>query len=313
MDVPEQSVSVAVISVLFLACVLYAGMTLWSGVGEVVTELETFPPFYAVLILTAVSFGYFIRYLRWDYYLRRLGHEIPFRSNLRIFLASFLMAISPGKVGEVMKSYFLKKEFSLASTPTAAGFFCERFTDVGAMIVLSGLGFYSYPRGGLAITLILAVMLCLLILLQKPNWLETVIFSPLSRWTWLERSIERCRVFYRTSRNLLSVLPLSIGLGMGVVSWGLEGLCLYWILLGLGTTEILPFTAIFIFSASVLLGAASMIPGGIGSSEALMIAMLIFFGANDSTAVTATLLIRLATLWYGVGLGAIAWFLSTRK
>jgi len=44
-----------------------------------------------------------------------------------------------------------------------------------------------------------------------------------------------------------------------------------------------------------------------------MIGMLMLFNVDESTAVTATLLVRLATLWYGVALGALTWTLTTQK
>jgi len=259
---------VTISATLLLASLFYVGLTLWSGADEFLSALQNFPPGYGTLVGGAVTAGYLIRYIRWDYYLKRLGHRVPAGPNLRIFLASFLMAISPGKVGEAMKSYFLKKEFRIPATPTIAGFFCERFTDVGAMILLSASGFFLYPRGGWAMGLILIMMILILLLLQKPRWMERFLLIPLSRSRWFSPLVEKIRVFYQTSGNLLSPVPLGLGLVMGMISWGLEGLCLYWILLGLGIETILPITAVLIFSASVLLGAASMLPGGIGSGSA---------------------------------------------
>ena len=63
--------------------------------------------------------------------------------------------------------------------------------------------------------------------------------------------------------------------------------------------------AIGVYSVSVLAGALSFIPGGIGSTEAVMILLLKLLGADTATAVAATLICRLATLWFAVILGGI--------
>ena len=68
--------------------------------------------------------------------------------------------------------------------------------------------------------------------------------------------------------------------------------------------------AVFLsFFVSTLGGAASMIPGGLGAMEAALIAMLTHFGLPVASAVAATVLIRLATLWFAVamGLGCLIW------
>jgi uncharacterized protein (TIRG00374 family) len=66
--------------------------------------------------------------------------------------------------------------------------------------------------------------------------------------------------------------------------------------------------AVGIYAVSVLVGALSFIPGGLGSTEAVMGLMLGLVGADLTTAVSATLVCRLATLWFAVllGLGCMA-------
>jgi len=300
-------------SVLLLACLLYAGLALWSELGEIRRAFGRFRTDDMLWVMLLVSAGYGLRFLRWRYYLGVLGYRIPWSSDLRIFLASFLMSISPGKIGEAMKSFFLKREFDIPTTPTVAAFFCERFTDVFSIVFLSAAGFLVYPYGGWMMASIFLAQLAFLLVMQKETWLETLLFSRLSGVEALEGWVERGRRFYRTSGDLLSLRNLIVGTLLGGLSWGLEGLCLYWILQGFGGTTVSIPTAVFIFCSAVLLGAASMLPGGIGGSEAIMIAMLLFFGTSRPVAVTATLIVRVVTLWYGVALGAFCWRLSLRR
>ncbi|MFB6347460.1 MAG: YbhN family protein [bacterium] len=300
--------------VLLFGSLLYAGLILWSGAGKFLQLITQIRWTTLGIVILLVILGYLLRFVRWHYYLEVLGYDVPLLANLRIYLASFLMAISPGKVGEAMKSYFLKKEFSVPATPTVAGFFCERFTDVLATVLLSGAGFLVYPHGGWVILAIALGQGVVLIVLQRRSWAELLFFGPLERWTPLDRWIEKLREFYDISGKLLSLQHILVGTGLGILSWGLEGLCLYLIVVDFaGEAMIHPAVAVFIFCASVLLGAASMLPGGIGGSEAIMIAMLMFFGAQRSLAVSTTVLVRFTTLWFGVIIGAICWGLSLQK
>jgi uncharacterized protein (TIRG00374 family) len=68
---------------------------------------------------------------------------------------------------------------------------------------------------------------------------------------------------------------------------------------------------VFILAFSTVVGAASALPGGIGAAEVSIAGMLtLLAGITPAAASAATLLIRLATLWFGVLLGLVVWILS---
>ena len=54
------------------------------------------------------------------------------------------------------------------------------------------------------------------------------------------------------------------------------------------------------FLASTLVGAASLLPGGIGAMEASLIALLANDGVPLTSAVAAVIAIRAVTLWFGI-------------
>jgi uncharacterized protein (TIRG00374 family) len=68
-----------------------------------------------------------------------------------------------------------------------------------------------------------------------------------------------------------------------------------------------------VLAVSTLVGSASTLPGGLGAAEASITALLLLTVTSDhAVAAAATLLIRLATLWFGVTLGLIAWAATPR-
>ena len=68
-------------------------------------------------------------------------------------------------------------------------------------------------------------------------------------------------------------------------------------------------------AAPLLIGAAAMVPGGLGVAELSMAGVIIAFSKHTSqaTAGAVTFVVRLATLWWAVALGVcalIAWRFS---
>lgn len=72
-------------------------------------------------------------------------------------------------------------------------------------------------------------------------------------------------------------------------------------------------TALFIFFFSMLTGAVSFLPGGLGGTESTMVGLLMLNNIVLPQAVAATVLIRLVTLWFAVALGVIALSMQQRQ
>jgi uncharacterized protein (TIRG00374 family) len=121
------------------------------------------------------------------------------------------------------------------------------------------------------------------------------------------------REAYEGAYQLFRPLPTLAAVALGAVAWLGEGLAFYLILLGLGAapgTDLL-VSAVFILAFSTAIGGASTLPGGLGAADVTIAGMLtLLVGLPVSTAAAATLLIRFATLWFGVVLGLAAWALS---
>ncbi len=67
-----------------------------------------------------------------------------------------------------------------------------------------------------------------------------------------------------------------------------------------------------IYAISVIIGAISFLPGGLGGAEAAMIALFVESGLAAGTAVLATVVCRGVTLWFSVVVGMVAIFLLNR-
>ena len=295
-----------------LAIAVAALMVLWGDAPAVVSALKSFPPALVVPVFLLTTWNYTLRYLRWNYYLRVLGVSgVSKRQSALVFLSGFAMGLTPGKSGEVTKSYWLREIAGSDRAPlarTAPIVFAERLVDGIAMLLLATSGLLSFRFGALALLGVAAAALAALCVLQARPVVHALL-GALSRRARTARISSVALTAYDTARELLTLPRLLGAVGVGVLSWGGECLALYLILLGLGGQPSLTLLnqSTFALAAGSLLGSASLLPGGIGAAEGTVAAVLdLVAGQPRDVAAAATLLIRVCTLWFGVSLGAAA-------
>jgi len=110
----------------------------------------------------------------------------------------------------------------------------------------------------------------------------------------------------RSAGALLQPRLLILGTVAGMVSWGAEGLGYYLICQGLHV-QVPLLSAIGIYALAVLAGSAAFfLPAGLGGMELVMTTLLVAQGAPLRVALAATLLCRIATLWFAVVIGMAA-------
>ena len=107
-------------------------------------------------------------------------------------------------------------------------------------------------------------------------------------------------------RSWMTPLDISVSLLLGLIAACLNSFSFVWLLIHLGVS-IPVLTGMAIYPMSMLVGAASMLPGGVGSTETAIVAILSNFDVPLWTATVAAIGIRLSTLWFAVicGLAAI--------
>jgi len=89
------------------------------------------------------------------------------------------------------------------------------------------------------------------------------------------------------------------------MAWMAQGVSLYLIVHALGH-ELTASTVVEIYCLSILAGAASFIPGGLGATETAIVLLLSAAGVGQSDAIIASLICRSLTLWLAIGTGVIA-------
>lgn len=306
---------IIVSALLGLAVVVILGLV--SDIGQVGQSFSSFnwAMLPAVLIFTLIN--YLLRWAKWDYYLRRMdmGQGVSYGDSGLLFTSGMVMAVTPGKVGEVLKSYLLKRVNGTPISASAPIVLAERVTDGLAMLLLMGFGLTLYAPARPAFLVLLALTVVGLLVLQSLPLMERVL-KIVVRLPYGARVAPRLMTAYVSSQRLLAwriLLPSTL---LSLVSWFGECVAFYYVLRGLGVpgSFLLLQQATFIFAASTLFGLVSFLPGGLGVSEASSTGLLVLLLPMASgPATTATIIIRFCTLWFGVTLGAIALALFGRR
>jgi uncharacterized protein (TIRG00374 family) len=251
--------------------------------------------------------NYACRIARWQRYLAKLGHPLPVGFTAMTYLAGFAFTVSPGKVGEMARArYYSGVGLSLADT--AGAFFIERLMDVMAMMILAAMIVATMPGYHVAMWSAGALVAVVLITLALLPWNR--IASGLAERAGLPHAIVKFGVgiseALAAARSLLSPGALLLGFALGLVAWGLEGIGLVALGSMIPAAGLPLATGVGIYAIAVLVGAVSFLPGGLGSTEAALTALLTTQGYAVGDALLVTIVCRVVTLWLAVLIGWLA-------
>lgn len=287
---------------------VFAGVGIYGDTQETGLKLLNFDWQLLPVILFLTMLNYVIRTFRWQFFLLCLGISIDLSTAWWVFISGLAMTVTPGRVGELVKSYFLKRLVHVEISTTAPLVVFERLSDGLAMLILMSGGLMLTRYGVYAVALALLVALAFIVLLHQRKLMEWILRLTL-RLPMVSRYFGHLNNFYQSSVKLVGWKVLIVGCVMSMVAWAAEGLGFYLVLRGLGmpaSMEML-LLAMFIFGFAAIVGFATFLPGGLGVAEGSMVGLLVhLLEAPSSTAAAATLLIRLSTLWVGVAWGLIA-------
>lgn len=254
-------------------------------------------------VLGFVLLNYFFRFVRWEYYLRVLKIKIPRSESLGIFMSSLSMAVTPGKMGEVVKSYFLKSLHSVPMSKSMPIVFAERVTDFLALLIISFIGAYAigYEK---KFIVILALVFAAGIAVVASRSISTKIISVAEKIPFIAKRIVLIENAYESSRTMLSGKTLLVSTALGFIGWLFECTGFFFVLKGLNI-HLKLFSSDFIYAFSTVIGAISFLPGGLGATETSLAGLLILAKIPKGVAIAAVFIIRVATLWFAVLIGAV--------
>ncbi|MDT8342060.1 MAG: lysylphosphatidylglycerol synthase transmembrane domain-containing protein [Longimicrobiales bacterium] len=282
---------------------LYAAAILLTDGGEVAARLRSLPGGFLALAVALPTLAFLFRFLRWEFYLRALGHALPPARHLQIYLAGFALTATPGKVGENLRALYLRP-WGVPMSRSVAAFTAERLGDLVAMLLLSGLAFGLVGAYRWLLAASVVGTLAGLLVIRHPG-AAAALQARADPSRFAGRMLAALGRALGAAGALLTPRLLGAGVAVALLAWGAEALTFALVArqVGIGVPVT---TGMGIFAVATLLGAVSFLPGGVGATEAVMAALLVVAGGTLPEAAAAILIIRVVTLWWAVLLGVLA-------
>jgi uncharacterized protein (TIRG00374 family) len=290
---------------------VYVGFSVWAGSRSVGQALASFAWSAALAGLGLALANYLVRFLRWQYYLRVLGLDVPVGESFLVFLGGFALTVTPGKLGEAIKAFLLRETRGIPASRTAPIVIAERFTDLLGLLLLTGVGVFTFDvdRRFLAAG---AALIGAGLLVVSVESIAKLALRVAARVPGVRAFAPKLEEFYLSTAALLRPGPLVIAVLIAIAAWACECLAFWLIVRGFPGASVALRAAVFIYATMTVAGALSFLPGGLGVTELGMLELLgkLGTGTGRSVAAAATFITRACTLWFAVivGLGALLLF-----
>jgi uncharacterized protein (TIRG00374 family) len=302
---------------MLLGIIVFALLLAYGDFQAVVESFGEFQWWLFPIILLVTCGNYGLRFLKWEYYLRQIGVAgLDRYDSFLVYFSGLGMTVTPGKVGEWLKSYLLKEVHGTPVSRSAPILLAERLTDSLALLLICAFGVFAFAFNTWPILAIIAAVSAIAIGVSRHRPTSHSIIRFLGTLPLLRRFTPHIDEMYESTYTLMEPRGLALMTGLSVASWSFEVVAYYLTLVGLGVSAGLDtfLKAAFILPISTLAAAIAFTPGGLFVAEIGLTALSRrLLDLSRNTATVGTVIIRIATLWFGVVVGLIAFAVLTRR
>ena len=293
------------ILVLVAVVVIYAIFLFISDFSIISEKISNFKTNYLPLILLSVSASWIPIIVKWHFLLKNCEIDIPLRKSIAVFFAGVAFEITPGQIGTLIKSQILKTSSNIPRTKTVPIIVVEKVYDlIGAIlasiigIIILGMDFY------LIIIAILALTVIFFFMFYRPA--SEIFFKRITKTKFFSKYVDNMSEFHTIVQKSTNVKAATVCILLGVTYWFIISTAAYYILMAFDVNVLDYLTVLAIYTTSILLGAISFVPAGIGVAEGSIAGLFTLNGIDVSTALILSVMIRVLTLWFSVCVGFIA-------
>lgn len=287
------------------SALLYVVLAFLTDASQMLAALRAFPPAVFAVMLMLSAAGFVIRGVRWGALMRVIGFPVSTRDAMYLQFSGQAMAVTPGRIGELFKPWLASAVADMPMSRGIALVFSERLADLIAVCILS-LGALTLV-GGSVWALVAALSLIVIgTWVASSAWFHERALTFLCRHEWSRKHHAAASAISATIRVSLRWRTMLWSIPASALAWGLEGIGFSMCLNALGYHELSVVGAVSIHAIATIIGALTFLPGGIGVTEASMVGILVASGMDPLSAGAATMITRVATLWWGVTWGWIA-------
>ena len=288
---------------------LYFIFLVISDLGEVYHQLNEMDISYLPIILLLIPLSWLALFTRWNLLLKNSDIHVPIKDNFKIYLSGFALSITPGKVGELIKSQMLKTKFGIPRERTAPIVLVEQLYNIIGIIGVSILGIW-YFEFGVHIILVAASLLAIVLVLISSKRFFDKFLTLLSRIKFLSQYTSALSNSYDVLRKSTRGWIVVYASAISITFWLIESVIAYFVLSSFGINYIEFLSVIVTYTSSIILGVFSFLPLGIGVVEGSLAGFFTLQGVDISIALTLVIFIRIFTRWIAVSVGFVSLKLS---
>jgi len=294
-----------IIPILVAAIGIYAIFLFISDYNVITEKISNFKINYLPLILLLVSASWVPLIIKWHFLLKNSEINIPLTKSIAVFFSGVAFDITPGQIGTLIKSQLLKTSSNISRTKTVPIVIVEKIYDlIGAIlasvigIIILGMEFY------LIIIAISSLVVIFFFMYHKPA--SELFFDRITKLKFFSKYVENISEFNEVIKKSTNVKVATICILLALTYWFMVSAAAYYTLIAFDVNILDYLKVLAIYTTSSLLGAISFIPGGIGITEGSIAGLFTLNGIDVSTALILSVMIRVLTLWYTVGVGFVA-------
>lgn len=297
--------------IIIILIIIYSIFLFFSDLEKTSATLMSIDMRYLIGGIVLWLIGGFLRVLRWHYFVKNITNKIPIIRSSLYFLSGFAFILSPARVGEMLRSPLIKRDYDIPISKTAPIVIVERFYDLLAVTIIIAVGLL-FTGVDKTIIIIPAGFVLFTLLIIKNKRISKKLLTKFSKMKLLKKVIPSIDDSLETIYDLLKPKYFTVGTFVSLGFAILEVTGVYFFVVGLAG-EMNYQDLVVLFHAINFASAVTMIPGGIGILEGGLIGLLILHNIEYETAFAVTVLVRIVSTGMFTCIGLFALRLVSKR
>ena len=284
---------------------IYAIFLFISDYNIISEKISNFKINYLPLILFLVSASWTPLFIKWHFLLKNCEIHVPLKKSILVFFSGVAFEITPGQIGALVKSQILKTSSNIPRTKTVPIIVVEKVYDLIGAVLASIIGIVILGmEPHLIVIAILVLVTIFFFVYYRPA--SEIFFKQITKRKFFSKYVENISDFYEIVHKSTNVKVATTCILLALTYWFMVSAAAYYTLIAFDINILDYLKVLAIYATSTLLGAISFIPAGIGITEGSITGLFTLNGIDVSTALILSVMIRVFTLWYSVGIGFIS-------
>jgi len=301
MEISKKNKNVFQVFLLLIGLILLAYIIAKSGILENYQMFLTISVPLLLLAFVLSNANIILKIYRWKFLSEKYGQPINYSDASIVTVSSFYFAnITPGKIGDLFKAYFMQKRYSLDFFDGVSMIFYERFFELIILFLTACAIIFIDLRG---VTVIILELSAIILLILALFYYKADYFMNLAEKVIIKLPVIKIREVNFHIRKLPFINIVAV-LFITLISLIFEFARLWVVALAFGYL-LNPLQISMFFSLAIIAGLISQVPLGIGIMEGSLSYLIQEMGVDPISSISIVLTDRMISMYYAMILGFI--------